>query len=59
LILHCRHLAPGVVPEDRRAIVDSWYEEGLLYQTPQVTHIAHCYLFSSNFLPCVLFLLIL
>jgi hypothetical protein len=36
LILHCRHLAPGVVPEDRRSIVDSWYEEGLLYQTPQV-----------------------
>jgi hypothetical protein len=31
LILHCRHLAPGVVPEDRRAIVDRWISEGNIY----------------------------
>lgn len=31
LILHCRHLAPGVVPEDRRAIVDRWISEGDQY----------------------------
>ena len=36
MILHCRHLAPGVVPYDQQSIVDAWQSEGKLYQTPQV-----------------------
>jgi hypothetical protein len=36
VILHCRHLAPGVVPHDQQSIVDAWQSEGKLYQTPQV-----------------------
>ena len=37
VILHCRHLAPGIVPHDQQSIVDAWEAEGKLYQTPQVS----------------------
>ena len=34
IVLHCRHVMPGMVPRDQQGVLDQWRVDDLLHCTP-------------------------